>query len=140
MPIDQFVASKRNIEWIVFDVVAPTTDCSTGTNLAGDFVSPIAGTILQNDSSPFYLYATNSTAGTWTTTGTVVDININGASIMTTNKLDFDTTEKTTTTAATPPDLATTALSVGDIITIDIDTIADGTAPKGLKVYMAIRQ
>ena len=137
MPIDQFVASKRNIEWIVFDVVAPTTDCATGTNLAGDFVSPIAGTILQNDSSPFYLYATNSTAGT---TGTmVVDININGTSIMTTNKLDFDTTEKTTTTAATPPDLTTTSIAVGDIVTIDIDS-THTTAAKGLKVYMAIRQ
>ena len=137
MPIDQFVASKRNIEWIVFDCVAPGTDCAVDTNLAGDFVSPIAGTILQNDSTPFYLYATNSTAGT---TGTmVVDIHINGTSIMTTNKLDFDTTEKTTTTAATPPDLTTTSIAVGDIVTIDIDSVHT-TPAKGLKVYMAVRQ
>ena len=137
IPIDQFVASKRNVRWLVFNLVEAGTDTATATNIAGDFVSTIAGTILQSDTTPFYIYATNSTAGT---TGTmVVDISINGTSIMTTNKLDFDTTEKTTTTAATPPDLTTTALAVGDIITIDIDAIHT-TAAKGLTVYMAVRE
>ena len=137
VPVDQFVASKRNVRWLVFNLVEAATDTATATNIAGDFVSPIAGTILQSDTTPFYLYATNSTAGT---TGTmVVDISIGGTSIMTTNKLDFDTTEKTTTTAATPPDLTTTALAVGDIITIDIDAIHT-TAAKGLTVYMAVRE
>lgn len=137
MSVDQFVASKRNIRWLVFNLVEAATDCAAATNIAGDFVSPIAGTILQSDTTPFYLYATNSTAGT---TGTmVVDISIGGTTIMTTNKLDFDTTEKTTTTAATPPELTTTALAVGDIITIDIDAIHT-TAAKGLTVYMAVRE
>jgi len=128
---------KDNIKWLVFNLVEAATDCATATNIFGDFVSPIAGTILQNDATPFYLYATNSTAGTVGTM--VVDISLNGTSIMTTNKLDFDTTEKTTTTAATPPDLTTTALAVGDIITIDIDSIHT-TAAKGLVVYMGIRE
>lgn len=137
MPVDQFVASKRNIRWLTFNLVEAGTDVAIATNIGGDFLSPIAGTILQDDSTPFFLYATNSTAGT---TGTmVVDISIGGTSIMTTNKLDFDTTEKTTTTAATPPDLTTTTLAVGDIITIDIDSIHT-TAAKGLTVYMAIRE
>lgn len=137
IPVDQLVASKRNIRWLVFNLVEAATDCATATNIAGDFVSPIAGTVLQSDTTPFYLYATNSTAGT---TGTmVVDISFGGTSIMTTNKLDFDTTEKTTTTAATPPDLTDTTLAVGDIITIDIDAIHT-TAAKGLTVYMAIRE
>ena len=140
IPIDQLVASKRNIRWLIFNLIKGSTSLATETNIAGDFVSPIAGTILQSDTTPFYLYATNSTAGTNTGTGLVVDISIGGTSIMTTNKLDFDTTEKTTTTAATPPDLTTTALAVGDIITIDIDSIHDGTAAKGLTVYMAIRE
>jgi hypothetical protein len=135
---DGLQGSLRNIRWLVFNPITPGTDCAADTNISGDFVSPIAGTILQSDTTPFYLYATNSTAGI---TGTmVVDINIDGTSIMTTNKLDFDTTEKTTTTAATPPDLTTTALAVGDIITIDIDSIHSGTAAKGLTVYMAIRE
>ena len=132
---DSLQGSKRNIRWLIFNLVEAATDCATATNIAGDFVSPIAGVIQQSDTTPFYLYATNSTAGT---TGTmVVDISIGGTTIMTTNKLDFDTTEKTTTTAATPPDLTTTALAVGDIITIDIDAIHT-TAAKGLTVYMAV--
>jgi hypothetical protein len=134
---DGLQGSTRNVRWLVFNPITPGTDCAVDTNISGDFVSPIAGTILQSDTTPFYLYATNSTAGI---TGTmVVDINIGGTSIMTTNKLDFDTTEKTTTTAATPPDLTTTALAVGDIITIDIDSIHT-TAAKGLTVYMAVRE
>jgi len=138
IPIDQFVASKRNIRWLTFNLVEAGTDCATATNIAGDFLSPIAGTILQSDSAPFYIYATNSTAGV---TGTmVVDVSIGGTSIMTTNKIDIDTTEKTSTTGATQPDLTTTALAVGDIITIDIDAVHSGTASKGLTLYMAIRE
>ena len=134
---DGFQASKRNIRWLAFNLVEAGTDnTAADNNIGGDFISPIAGTILQSDTTPFYLYATNSTAGT---TGTmVVDISLGGTSIMTTNKLDFDTTEKTTTTAATPPDLTDTTIAVGDIITIDIDSIHDGTAAKGLTVYMGI--
>jgi len=65
---------------------------------------------------------------------------LNGTTIMTTNKLDFDTTEKTTTTAATPPDLTDTTIAVGDILTIDIDAVHSGTAAKGLTVYIAVRE
>ena len=135
---DGLQGSKRNVRWLVFNVVDRLTDCSVLSNLGGDFLSPIAGTILQSDSAPFYIYATNSTAGT---TGTmVVDVHLNGTTIMTTNKLDFDTTEKTTTTAATPPDLTDTTIAVGDILTIDIDAIHSGTAAKGLTVYIAVRE
>ena len=134
---DGLQGSKRNIRWLTFNVIGPDTDCTVDTNFGGDFVSPIAGTILQSDTTPFYLYATNSTAGT---TGTmVVDVKINGTSIMTTNKLDFDTGEKTTTTASTPPDLTTTTLAVGNIITIDVASLHT-TAAKGLTVYMAVRE
>ena len=64
MPVDQFVASKRNIRWLTFNLVEASTDVATATNIGGDFLSPIAGTILQSDTTPFFLYATNSTAGT----------------------------------------------------------------------------
>ena len=137
MPVDQFVASKRNIRWLVFNLVEAATDCAADTNIGGDWVSPIAGTILQSDSTPFYLYATNSTAGV--TGNMIVDISLGGTSIMTTNKLSFDTTEKTTTTAATPPDVTDTTIAVGDILTIDIDSIHT-TAAKGLTLYLAIRE
>lgn len=134
---DQFVASKRNIRWLTFNVVEAGTDCAVDTNIGGDFVSPIAGTILQSDTTPFYLYATNSTAGV--TGNMVCDVSLGGTSIMTTNKLSFDTAEKTTTTSATPPDLTDTTIAVGDILTIDIDSIHT-TPSKGLTVYIAVRE
>ena len=61
-----------------------------------------------------------------------VDINEGGTSILST-KLTIDNTEKTSTTAATPPVISDTSLADDAEITIDIDQIGDGTA-KGLKV------
>jgi hypothetical protein len=63
-----------------------------------------------------------------------VDINENGTSILST-KLTIDNTEKTSTTAATPPVISDTALADDAEITIDIDQIGNGTA-KGLKVML----
>jgi hypothetical protein len=63
-----------------------------------------------------------------------VDINEGGVSILST-KLTIDNTEKTSTTAATPPVISDTALADDAEITIDIDQIGDGTA-KGLKVML----
>jgi hypothetical protein len=63
-----------------------------------------------------------------------VDINENGTSILST-KLTIDNTEKTSTTAATPPVISDTALADDAEITIDIDQIGNGSA-KGLKVML----
>jgi hypothetical protein len=63
-----------------------------------------------------------------------VDINEGGTSILST-KLTIDNTEKTSTTAATPPVISDTALADDAEITIDIDQIGDGTS-KGLKVML----
>lgn len=77
--------------------------------------------------------ASLSTAQTSGSTLTV-DINEGGSTILST-KLTIDNTEKTSTTAATPPVISDTALADDAEITIDIDTIGDGTA-KGLKVTL----
>jgi hypothetical protein len=61
-----------------------------------------------------------------------VDINEGGTSILST-KLTIDNTEKTSTTAATPPVISDSSLADDAEITVDIDQIGDGTA-KGLKV------
>jgi hypothetical protein len=61
-----------------------------------------------------------------------VDINEGGTSILST-KLTIDNTEKTSTTAATPPVISDSALADDAEMTIDIDQIGDATA-KGLKV------
>jgi hypothetical protein len=63
-----------------------------------------------------------------------VDINEGGTSILST-KLTIDNTEKTSTTAATPPVISDTSLADDSEITIDIDQIGNGTA-KGLKVML----
>jgi hypothetical protein len=63
-----------------------------------------------------------------------VDINESGTSILST-KLTIDNTEKTSTTAATPPVISDVNLADDAEITIDIDQIGDGTA-KGLKVML----
>ena len=74
-----------------------------------------------------------STAQTSGSTLTV-DINEAGASILST-KLTIDNTEKTSTTAATQPVISDSTLADDAEVTIDIDTVGDGTA-KGLKVTL----
>jgi collagen triple helix repeat protein len=135
IPIDQFVASDRNIRFVDFIVVDMATDVEVATDLI-EWRVPFDCTIIQSDTDKNYFMAWNATAGT---TGTmVVDIHKNGTTIMTTNKLDIETTEKTTEDATTQPDVTTTALSAGDIITIDVDAIHT-TAAKGLGVRIALR-
>jgi hypothetical protein len=62
-----------------------------------------------------------------------VDINMNGASILST-KLTIDATEKTSTTAATAAVISTAAMTDDAEITIDIDVA--GTGATGLKVAL----
>lgn len=133
---DALQGSSRNIRYLDFALVEAGTDVATATNIYGDYVMKFDGTFLQDDSTKELLMAATSTAGT---TGTmVVDIHLNGTSIMTTNKLDIETGEKTTTTAATQPDLTTTTFSRGDILTIDIVAVHT-TAAKGLSASIAVR-
>lgn len=63
-----------------------------------------------------------------------VDINEGGSTILST-KITIDNTEKTSTTATTPPVISDASLADDAEITVDIDQIGDGTA-KGLKVYL----
>ena len=137
MTPDLFVASKRNIRYLVFVLISSTDDVVVDTDIGGDFTIPFTGTILQDDTLHDQLAAITDTAGT---TGTmIVDIHLNGTTIMATNKLDILSTEKGSQTNGTQPDLTTTAISAGDILTFDID--ADHTTEaKGLKVLMAIRE
>ena len=104
-----------------------TTDLATGT-LDGQFQ------IVHNAFTVTNAYATLSTAPVGSTL--IVDINLNGTSIMTTNKVSIDATEKTSDTAATQHTLTTTALTENGVITVDIDQIGSSTAGAGLKVYL----
>lgn len=66
-------------------------------------------------------------------TPTLVDINVNGATILST-KLRFDAGEKTTRTASIPYVLTETDFEVDDEFVFDVDTAGAGSA--GLKVYL----
>lgn len=66
----------------------------------------------------------------------IVDVNKNGATMMTTNKLSIDASEKTSVTAATPVAMTTTTLADDDEVTMDIDQIGSAIKGKGLKVYL----
>ena len=129
MPVDQFVASKRNVRTIVRDVIADDADQTVDATLAGDFSCPIAGTIIE-------VGVTVSTAGT---TGTSThDINKNGTTILST-KITVDSGEKTSRTAATDSVISVSAVAEGDILTFDTDAIQT-TAAKGIQYFIKIRE
>lgn len=103
-----------------------TSACTTGTNKV-TFRVPYNFSITQ---LPRISLTTAQASGSTFT----VDINKNGASILST-KLTIDNTEKTSKTAATPAVLSSSTLADDDEITIDIDVVGNGSAA-GLKVYI----
>ena len=64
----------------------------------------------------------------------IVDINEAGTTIMATNKLSIDASEKTSVTAATAAGITDASIADDAEITLDIDQIGSSTAGKGLKV------
>ena len=102
-----------------------TTALTTGTNKV-TFRLPVA----------FTLTAVRASLTTAQASGSIftVDINQNGSSVLGT-KLTIDNTEKTSTTAATPATITTSALTDDAEITVDIDQIGNGTAT-GLKITL----
>jgi len=102
-----------------------TTDLTTGTAKA-TFRMPYAFTLQE-------VRASVTTAPVGSTI--IVDINEDGTTILST-KLSIDASEKTSTTAATPPVISDSALADDAEITIDIDQVGSGTAGAGLKVAL----
>ncbi|MCY1546125.1 hypothetical protein D9M68_821030 [compost metagenome] len=102
-----------------------TTALTTGTAKV-TFRMPYAFTLSEVRAS----LTTAQTSGAILT----VDINEGGTSILST-KLTIDNTERTSTTAATPPVISDASLADDAEVTIDIDQVGDGTA-KGLKVVL----
>ena len=99
-----------------------TSDLTTGEKV--QFRMPFAFTVSE-------VRASLSTAATGTNLLTV-DIEQGGSSILST-PITIDSSETTSTTAATPPVISTTSLTNDSIITIDIDQVGNTTTGKGLK-------
>lgn len=107
-----------------------TTNLTTG-NAKVTFRAPFAFTILG-------LRANVNTAPTGSTI--IVDINEGGSTIMTTNKLSIDASEKTSVTAATAAGITDSAIADDAEMTIDIDQPGSTAAGKGLKVTILYRK
>lgn len=104
-----------------------TTALTTGVAKA-KFINPFA--------SVFSVTAVVASLSTAQTSGSTLTIDINeaGVSILST-KLTIDNTETNSSTAATPPVISDDSIAAYAEISVDIDTIGDGTA-KGLKIYL----
>lgn len=76
---------------------------------------------------------------TASSSGTVtVDVNVSGTTIMSSAKLVIDEGEVTTSTAATPPVLTTSAIAAWAPVTIDID--GSGSGAYGLDVHFVYKR
>lgn len=104
-----------------------TSALTTGANKVR-FINPY--------STAFIVEAVVASLNTAQTSGSIftVDINENGASILST-KLTIDNGEKTSGTAAAPPVISDNSIAPYAEIEVDIDQVGDGTAA-GLKVYI----
>lgn len=140
------------IEGMLKDVAGVTYQYRSGTwgvsTVAGGVAIPIAvsdettaitaGTSKLTFRMPhaMTLTAVRASLTTAQSSGSVltVDINDGGTTVLST-KLTIDNTEKTSATAATAAVISDAALADDAEITIDVDTVGDGTA-KGLKVYL----
>ena len=125
----QYVRGDGTLAALPFELVVAASDESTALTAGNNkitFRMPRAVT----------LTAVRASLTTAQASGNIftVDINEAGTSILST-KLTIDNTEKTSTTAATPPVISDTALADDAEMTIDIDQIGNGTAT-GLKVTL----
>ena len=98
---------------------------TTGTKVT--FRLPFAFTVTE-------VRASLTTAGTGANLVTL-DFEQNGTSILST-KITIDASELTSTTAATPPVISTSALTDDASIDCDVDQVDSGGASKGLKMYL----
>ena len=102
-----------------------TTALTTGTKVT--FRLPFAFTVTE-------VRASLTTAGTGANLVTL-DFEQNGTSILST-LITIDATETTSTTAATPPVISTSALTDDASIDCDVDQIDSGGVSAGLKMYL----
>lgn len=99
-----------------------TTAITTGTSKGYDIV-PMDMTVTEI----FACLLTPQTSGTIFT----VNVKEAGTTILST-KITIDNTETSSLTAATPPVISDTTLTKGNLITIDVDQVGDGTAKGGI--------
>jgi hypothetical protein len=120
-----FISSSAPIESLIVAASDESTALTTGTAKV-KFRMPYALTLTGIRASLTTAQATGSIF--------TVDVKMGGLSILST-LITIDNTEKTSTTAATPPVISTSALTDDAEMQVDITQVGDGTAT-GLKVAL----
>ena len=118
-------------------VVADATTLTTGDGKASIFIPAELDGYNLVDAD-----ACVSTAGTGATLTTVQVRNVTDAVDMLSTRITIDASELTSFTAATQPVIDTTKddVATGDQLAIDVDLIANTTAPKGLQVILVFEE
>ena len=120
------IANAAKTQALIIAASDETTALTTGTAKA-TFRLPYAFTLTA-------IRASVTTAPTGS--AITVDVNDGGTTIMSTNKITIDATEKSSEDASTAPALTDTALADDAEITIDIDAVGSTVAGAGLKVAL----
>jgi hypothetical protein len=120
---------KGTYERFSVRLIDSATAITTGTSKGGDFrISSRAITIKKVGA-----YVDTAPTGASLLT---IDINEAGTTIMSTNKITLDASEKTSETAATAPAVTDTAIAADAIITFDVDQVGSTVAGSGLVVWI----
>lgn len=119
---------KGELKRFMVRLADSTTALTTGTSKGGDY--RIANRAITVKAVGAYV----DTAATGATLLTI-DINEAGTTIIST-KITLDASEKTSTTAATPPVISDSAIAADAIVTFDIDAIGNTTPGTGLVVWI----
>lgn len=117
--------AKANSEIIIFAVTDDTSNITVSSARAS-FRAPSAMTLTALPRASLNVASTSGIVN--------VDIKVAGTTILGSNKLTIDATEKTSTTAVTATSYVTT--SVSDDAEISVDILAAGTGAKGLKITL----
>lgn len=116
------------LQHIIVACSAETKSISTGVAKVS-FAWPVDATLVA-------AHAFVSVAQTTGSSLVTVDVNVNGASILST-KITIDNTEYDSRNATIPAVLSAASLAEGDIVSIDIDACDTATIAKGLKVHLS---
>lgn len=134
---DGLAGSEYGTRIVGILVEGGATDLTTGDSLNGNFF------MIPDEMAGWDLVSVQAGVFAAGTTGNT-DVQVNNhtqAADMLSTVMRIETTETTTETSAQPGtiDTANDDVAAGDIITIDVDAVQTGTAPKGLFVNLGFR-